>query len=153
MIKVLLEARAGSREKNRYDEHTLEFKQTRTISDPYPYPYGFILGTTAQDGDAVDCYLITKEEFDPGAIVDCEPFGLLEQFEVDEIDHKVLAALPGEHVEITAELHRELKEFICGIFSNDPEFPIRVGSIRSKEEAERHIREHTSVTENRSGSG
>lgn len=142
MIQLLLEAVAGSREKNRYNEQTLELQATRTVSHPYPYPYGFIIGTTAQDGDAVDCYLITREAFDAGDIVDCEPIGLLEQFEGEELDHKVLAALPGQQIAITTELHKELQDFIYTIFSDVPDFPIRVGTIRPKEEALRHIREH-----------
>jgi inorganic pyrophosphatase len=142
MIRILIEAEAGSREKNRYDEQTLELKGTRRVSHSYPYPYGFIIETSAQDGDAVDCYLITKDKFEAGAIVECEPIGLLEQFEDDETDHKVLAALAGQQVEVTAELQRELQGFIYGIFAAYPEVRIRVGAIQPKEAALRHIREY-----------
>jgi inorganic pyrophosphatase len=142
MIQMLIEAEAGSRDKNLYNEKTLELRETRHILQPYPYPYGFIIGTRAEDGDAVDCYLITKDKLKAGNIVECEPIGLLEQFEDDEIDHKVLAALPGENVESTPELLKELQDFIYGVFAHFPEIQIRVGIIHPKEAALRHIQNY-----------
>jgi inorganic pyrophosphatase len=132
---------AGSRDKKRYDEKTLEYKGTSRISLPYPYPYGFILGTSAEDGDSVDCYLITHEEMKAGSIVECEPVGLLEQIEDGQIDHKVLAALPGETVEVGAELLAELRDFIYAVFAQFPEVSIRIGETLSREEALSHIQE------------
>jgi inorganic pyrophosphatase len=41
-----------------------------------------------------------------GAVVACEPLGLLEQIEDGEVDHKVLAALDGENVALDAEVWR-----------------------------------------------
>jgi hypothetical protein len=35
-----------------------------------------------------------------GSIVECEPSGLLEQDEDGDIDHKVLAAISGQNVEL-----------------------------------------------------
>jgi len=142
MIRMLIEAEAGSLDKNLYNEKTLEHRETRRLSQPYPYPYGFIIGTSSEDGDAVDCYLITKDKLEAGSIVECEPIGLLEQFEGDEIDHKVLAALPGQQVEITTELLRELQGFIYAIFAQYPEVNVRVGIIQPKEAALRHIQNH-----------
>ena len=73
MIKMLVQVEAGSRDKNLYDEKTLEYKGESRISLPYPYPYGFVIGTNAADGDNVDCYLITQEKIKRGSIVECEP--------------------------------------------------------------------------------
>ena len=98
MIKMLVQVEDGSRDKNLYDEKTLEYKGASRISLPYPYPYGFVIGTSAADGENVDCYLITHEKIRRGSIVECEPIGLLEQVEEGHIDHKVLEAIPGEAV-------------------------------------------------------
>ena len=57
-------------------------------------------GTRAADGASVDCYLITHASLLAGTLVECEPIGLLEQDEDGELDHKVLAALPGQHIEL-----------------------------------------------------
>ena len=139
MIRVLIQVAAGSGDRKLYDEKTLEYKDTRRGSRPYPYPYGFIVGTTTQDGDAVDCYLITQDKLTSGEIVECEPIGLLEQDEDGEMDHKVLAALPGQDVRLTDELRKELQEFIQTLFSEYPDMRVSIGPLRSREAALHHI--------------
>lgn len=139
MIQVLIQVEAGSHEKNFYNEKTLEYRETRRGSKPYPYPYGFIIGTSAEDGDAVDCYIITKDILETGTIVECEPIGLLEQHEDGEIDHKVLAALPGQDVELGPELLKELQDFIYAIFARFPDAQVRVGPIQPRAAALNHI--------------
>ncbi len=69
--------------------------RTVEVSAAYPYPYGFVLGTTGGDGDAVDCFVLTETPLRSGSIVECEPVGLLEQIEDGGVDHKVLAVLAG----------------------------------------------------------
>ena len=104
-----------------------------------PYPYGFILGTRAADGDNVDCYLITTEPLQSGRIVECEPIGLLEQDEDGEVDHKVLAAMPGQAVEVGQALLQELRDFIYAVFAQFPDVDVRVGRLLPREVALRHI--------------
>lgn len=87
----------------------------------------------------MDCYLITHEKVKRGSIVECEPIGLLEQIEDGQIDHKVLAALPGKTVEANLELLEELRSFIYAVFAGFPEASIRIGEILSREEALSHI--------------
>jgi len=139
VIKVLIQVAAGSCDRKIYNESTLEYLETRYGSRPYLYPYGFILGTSAADGDCVDCYLLTSDKMTAGSIVECEPVGLLLQDESGEMDHKVLAALPGQEVELGSELLEELQEFIYDIFSEYPEMEIRVGPILSREAALQHL--------------
>jgi len=139
MIKVFIQVEAGSCDKNLYNEKTLEYKETSLVSQPYPYPYGFILGTSAADGDNVDCYLITHDGLKPGTIVECEPIGLLEQDEDEEVDHKILAAMPGQEVELNQRLLLELQDFIYPVFAKFPAMHVRVGPILPREAALRHI--------------
>jgi inorganic pyrophosphatase len=139
MIKICIQVEAGSCEKNLYNEKTLEYKETRRVSRPYPYPYGFILETSAADGENVDCYLITHDSLKPGIIVECEPIGLLEQDEDGEIDHKVLAALPGQDVEAGQELLEELRDFIHTVFAQYPDMVFCIGRILPREAALNHI--------------
>jgi inorganic pyrophosphatase len=139
MIKVLIQVESGSCNKKIYNESTLEYKETRHVSRPYPYPYGFILDTCTDDGDNVDCYLITHEELKSGAIVECEPIGLLKQFENEENDHKVLAVLPNQEIKIRQELLDELEEFIMALFAKFPTVKVSVGPILPREDALHHI--------------
>jgi inorganic pyrophosphatase len=139
IIRVCIQVAAGSHEKHRYNEKTLEYKGMSRVSRPYPYPYGFILGTSGADGDNVDCYLITRERMPAGTIVECEPIGLLEQDEDGEVDHKVLAALPSQEVEIGPGLLQELRDFIYDVFRQYPDVRVRVGDILPREAALHHI--------------
>jgi inorganic pyrophosphatase len=142
MIKVLIQVTSGSSERRIYDERTLEYKETRQGSISYIYPYGFILGTRAEDDCSVDCYIITRDNLQAGSIVECEPIGLLEQNEGGEIDHKILASLPDEKAEVSQELWHEMQDFIHLLFSAHPEIPVTVGNILPREDALRHIEEH-----------
>ena len=142
MIQVFIEAVAGSPDKNVFDEHTFEHLGVKRACRAFPYPYGFIPGTVTDDGEAVDCYIITRIPLTAGTLVDCEPVGLLELFEGDELDHKVIAALPGETVDTDEMLRIELAEFIYEIFTRFPEITVRVGRILSKQAAEDHLAAH-----------
>jgi len=139
MIKVCIQVEAGSHEKQRYNEKTLEYKGMSQVSRPYPYPYGFILGTSSADGDNLDCYLITHERLQAGTIVECEPIALLEQEEDGEIDHKVLAAMPGQEVEVGQALEQELRDFIYAVFRSFPDVRVYVGDILPREAALHYI--------------
>ena len=141
-IRVCIQVEAGSTESRRYNEKTLEYRGTRQVSRPYPYPYGFILETDAEDGDNVDCYLITHEKVTAGSIVECKPIGLLEQHEGEEIDHKILAALPGQEEVVNETLLQELQAFIYAIFARFPDINIRVGPLLPQEAALDYLRAH-----------
>ena len=139
LINVLIQVAAGSRERRLYNEKTLEHLGTRETARPYPYPYGFVLGTKAEDNDNVDCYVITTESLEAGTIVECEPIGLLEQDENGDIDHKILAGLPGQEVNLGDDLRLELEDFIQALFARFPGASVRVGRILPREAALQHL--------------
>jgi inorganic pyrophosphatase len=138
-MKIFIQCEAGSKQKHFHDEKTLKWKHSVEVPAPYPYPYGFILGTTSEDGGNVDCFVITKQSLQVGQIVTCEPIGLMEQFEVEEIDHKVLARPIGEKTEIDAGVRETLTGFVYRMFEPFKDFPIRVGRFLGREQAEAHI--------------
>lgn len=67
MIKVLVQVSGGSTDRRIYNEQTLEYQGTRRGHHPYPYPYGFILGTRAEDDACLDCYVITHDDLPAGS--------------------------------------------------------------------------------------
>jgi inorganic pyrophosphatase len=87
----------------------------------------------------VDCYLITTAHLQAGTVVECEPIGLLEQEEDGEVDHKVVAALPGQDVEVGQDLLQELRGFIVAVFAQFPDVHVRVGRLLPREAALQHI--------------
>lgn len=139
MLKMLVQVAAGSCDRMIYNEQTLEYVNTKQGSHPYPYPYGFIVGTSSEDGDCVDCYLLTKNKVAAGSIVECEAIGLLEQHEGDEIDHKVLAVLEGEDTDLDVVVVSKLQTFIIEIFSGYPELQVRVGPVHPRKAALQYL--------------
>ena len=138
-IQVLVQIEAGSRERHLYHEDTLEYRGTKTMSLPFPYPYGFVIGTHASDGECVDCYIVTRDRLQARSIVDCEPVGLLEQYEAGEVDHKVLAVPPGQEVELSPELLEELRGFVYALVAPFPEVQFRIENILPRAAALDHI--------------
>ncbi len=141
MIKVLIQAEAGSPDKMHYDEKTLEPIEVGRVSRPYPYPYGFVVATTAADGDNVDCYVFGDSSLKSGSIVNCEIVGLLDQIESGEPDHKVLAVVADQKVVLPDGVFEVLQDFIYGVFSEYPDCAVSVGPIHSRDAAVRYVRE------------
>ena len=139
MIDVFIENEAGSDQKNLFDEKTLEYEGTVTVSRPYPLPYGFILDTTNEDGDNLDCYVLTERPLKTGDVVTCKPIGMMEQVEDGDEDNNILAVLEGETTEITEELKETLAVFSRHVFSHAPAKTMKVGSFLGKEEAASYI--------------
>jgi inorganic pyrophosphatase len=139
-VQVFVECSRGSREKHRYNEQTLEYQETAQVLEPYPYPYGFVLGTAAEDGDAVDAFIITDRHLEPETIMEGEALGLLEMHEGDELDHKVLVALSGEAHPPLGSIRATLESFIVAIFRQFPDVEVHIGRILPAAEAAEHIR-------------
>jgi inorganic pyrophosphatase len=57
----------------------------------YPFNYGFVPQTNADDGDAVDVLLISSMPVTPGSVVRARPIGMLEMEDEAGMDNKVLA--------------------------------------------------------------
>lgn len=57
----------------------------------YPFNYGFIPQTDAEDGDAVDVILISSMPVTPGSVVRARPIGMLEMEDEGGMDNKILA--------------------------------------------------------------
>jgi inorganic pyrophosphatase len=147
-IQVFIEVEADSCERKRFDEKTLAYISTHCVPRPYPYPYGFIIGTRSPDGGAVDCYVITPDPLEAGSIVQCEPVGLLKQDEDGELDDKVLAAFPGQDVSIDDRLLETLRDFIQAIFASNPDVSVQVGGILPRSAAQDHIRNYRDAEAN-----
>ena len=57
----------------------------------YPFNYGFIPQTHAEDGDPVDVLVISSYPVTPGTIIPARPIGMLEMEDEEGIDTKILA--------------------------------------------------------------
>lgn len=64
----------------------------------YPFNYGFIPQTHADDGDAVDVLVISTHPVQAGSVIPARPIGLLEMEDEAGPDNKILA-VPTEKVD------------------------------------------------------
>ncbi|KKR85960.1 inorganic pyrophosphatase [Candidatus Gottesmanbacteria bacterium RIFCSPHIGHO2_01_FULL_46_14] len=57
----------------------------------YPFNYGFVPGTKAEDGDPVDVLVICDRTVAPGTVIPAVPIGMLEMEDEEGIDTKIIA--------------------------------------------------------------
>lgn len=141
-ITVFIENEAGSRTKHHYDERTLELLRTEDVGAAYPYPYGFVPGTLAPDGDTADCFLITDRHFQTGETVACRPVALLEQTEGGATDHNIIAILPGDGLPDLAEVRSRISAFVTAFMPGVAERKSVAGRMQSVESALTYLDEY-----------
>ena len=141
-MKVFIQNEAGSRTKHSHHEKSLELLGTEQVSLPYPFPYGFVLGTTAEDGMNVDCFVLTSKRLRTGQVVDCDPIGLMEQFEDGKTDHNVLAVPSGEAGGVDAGTQQTLTEFVTHVFDHIPGKAIAAARFLDAQAAKDHVAGH-----------
>lgn len=137
-IRVFIEAERGSSERGLYGKDC-RLRGRRKLLSPYPCAYGFVLGTTAEDGDGVDCYVVADSALREGETASCVPIGLIEQFEGEEVDHKVVARLSGEAAEPGRDFAGEIERFIHAIFKAYPEVAVSLSGLLPAERAIEHL--------------
>ena len=141
-VRVFIQNEAGSAQKNYHDEKRLLWQRAATVSRAYPFPYGFVIDTSADDECNVDCFVITDRPLRTGDIVECEVLGLMEQFEDGQVDHNVLARLRGADAIVDDDVRDRLEQFVTTVFSHIPGKRIVVGRFLDAQHAEAHLVEH-----------
>ena len=138
-VRVFIENEAGSDIKHHHDEVRLVETHLERVRAPYPYPYGFVPGTLAADGDAVDCFVITRRRLHTGDLVAAEVLGLMEQFDGGGANHNVVAVLPGEPLPDLALLRDELAAFVEEVFRGLPGRESTAGRLLPVDHALAHL--------------
>lgn len=92
LINVLVEICGGSRNKYEFDKEMNAFILDRVLysSVNYPFDYGFIPNTLADDGDPLDGLVIMDEPTFPGCVIASRPIGMLEMIDSGDRDEKIL---------------------------------------------------------------
>ncbi len=98
LIEVVVEIPRGSRNKYELDKERGVIVLDRVLysSVHYPTDYGFIAGTLALDGDALDALVVVDEPTFPGCHVMARPIGVLDMRDEKGPDQKILAVPVGD---------------------------------------------------------
>ena len=150
-IKVFVEIPKGSQNKYERDEETGEIVLDRVLYGPhyFPFEYGSIPGTKAEDGDPLDVVLLCSHPTFPGCVVQAEVIGYLEMEDEKGIDHKIIA-VPVEKIDprwaevkdvmdLGSHQRAEIKEFFETYKRLEPNKWVKVTDFKSREEAEKII--------------
>ncbi|MBD2578094.1 inorganic diphosphatase [Oscillatoria sp. FACHB-1406] len=92
LLNVLIEIPAGSKNKYEFDKDLNAFALDRVLysSVQYPYDYGFIPNTLADDGDPLDGMVLIDQPTFPGCVIAARPIGMLEMIDGGDRDEKLL---------------------------------------------------------------
>src|ERR1700732_3489275 len=79
-IQVIIETPKGSRNKYAFDpdEKVFTLKKVLPAGMAFPYDFGFVPSTEAEDGDTVDVLVLMDEPAFPGCLVKCRLIGVIE---------------------------------------------------------------------------
>jgi inorganic pyrophosphatase len=102
LVNVFIEIPMGSSVKYEYDEEEEVVKVDRVLytSMVYPFNYGFVPGTKADDGDPIDVLVISNMPFYPGTVIEARPVGMIKMRDESGEDTKVIA-VPKDKVDPT----------------------------------------------------
>lgn len=92
LLNVLIEIPGGSKNKYEFDKdlNALILDRVLFASVKYPYDYGFVPNTLADDGDPLDGMVIMDEPTFPGCVIAARPIGMLEMIDGGDRDEKIL---------------------------------------------------------------
>ncbi len=84
-IDVMVETPKGSRNKFKFDEQFSRFRLDKVLpaGADFPYDFGFIPGTRADDGDPIDVLLLMDQPAFAGCIVPSRIVGVIEAEQVE----------------------------------------------------------------------
>ena len=79
-LRVVIETPKGSRNKFKYDPELASYRLNAVLPEGmvFPYDFGFVPCTKAQDGDPVDVLLLMDVPAYPGVIVESRIVGVIE---------------------------------------------------------------------------
>ena len=85
-IEVMIETPKGSSNKIKYDTASGKFKLSKVMPEGmiFPYDFGFVPGTKADDGDPLDVLVLTDAPLFPGCVVECTLIGAIEAEQQEE---------------------------------------------------------------------
>jgi inorganic pyrophosphatase len=121
-IKVYIEIEQFSNIKYEYDKESNKLIIDRILDEPfeYPYAYGYIPNTLADDNDELDVLIITDKKIENDKYYDAYIIGCLVMEDEKGSDEKILCVLEEDYENIydIICLNEEIKNKIYNFFSN-----------------------------------
>jgi inorganic pyrophosphatase len=125
LLRVVIETPKGSRNKFAFneDDRVYELKKVLPSGMAFPYDFGFVPSTRAEDGDPLDVLVLMDEPAFPGCVLFARVIGVIEGEESDKKQRvrndRVIAIERGAHAwadirnikDLDGQFINELKAF------------------------------------------
>jgi inorganic pyrophosphatase len=152
LVQVVIETPKGSRNKYDFDaeEKVFRLKKVLPAGMAFPYDFGFVPRTLADDGDPVDVLALMDEPAFAGCVLKCRLIGIIEGEQGDGKDKarndRVVAVEMHNHSfadihhidDLGKEFVRELEEFFVNYHKLSGE-PYRILDVRGPKQAKKCI--------------
>lgn len=151
-INVVIEIPHGSVVKYEIDKKSSALFVDRFLytSMFFPFNYGFIPRTHADDGDPVDVVVISSLPVAPMSVIPVHPIGLLQMEDEAGPDNKIIA-VPTEKIDpafanikdiqdLNDHLKQRIKHFFESYKELEPGKWVKIGNFLPREAAEEEIR-------------
>lgn len=154
IVQVVIETPKGSRNKYAFDskQKVFELKKVLPAGMAFPYDFGFLPRTLADDGDPVDVLVLMDEPAFPGCVLKCRVIGIIEgeqgtKKQIERND-RIVAVERENHsfadIKVIGDLGkqflRELEQFFVNYHQLSGK-QFKVIDVRGPKEARKRIKE------------
>jgi inorganic pyrophosphatase len=153
IVQVIIETPKGSRNKYAFDqdERIFELKKVLPAGMTFPYDFGFVPSTLADDGDPVDVLVLMDEPAFAGCLLKCRIVGIIEGEQGDkknkERNDRIVAIEQDNHSfasikhidDLGKHFARELEEFFVNYHALSGE-KYRILDLKGPRDARRCIK-------------
>ncbi len=154
LIEVVVETPKGSRNKYAFDleDKVFELNKVLPAGMAFPYDFGFVPSTKAEDGDPVDVLVLMDEPAFAGCVLKCRIIGIIEGEQGDKKgkvrNDRVVAIEKDNHSfadikhidDLGKQFLHELEDFFVNYHQLSGE-KYKIVGIRGPAEAKRRIEE------------
>ena len=127
-LQVVIETPRGSRNKYKFEPTLSSMKLNKVLPAgmEFPYDFGFVPSTVAEDGDPIDVLLLMDEQVFPGCIVESRLIGVIEGEQEEDGEKtrndRLVAVAKESHthsdLKDLTDINRELLKEVGEFFTN-----------------------------------
>jgi inorganic pyrophosphatase len=133
IVQVVIETPKGSRNKYKFEPSLRSFKLNRVLPDGmvFPYDFGFVPSTQADDGDPIDVLVLMDSSAFPGCVIESRLIGVIEGEQTEdgktERNDRLIAVANHTHThtdvqdisDLNQSLLKEVGEFFVNYHKQD----------------------------------
>lgn len=141
-IRAFIEIEKDSSLKFEFNKHTQKLELDRMLPQPhkYPYSYGFIPNTLAEDGDELDVLIVSEKGFANNNTMTAYIIGALLMEDEKGTDDKIIAVCDNDYfygglcdiTDLSSDILEKIQTFFANYKTNEPDKWSRVFGFVNK---------------------